>query len=211
MHLLDPAKGFSQLWYDEEYSEEAVLEGWGRMLTRYGGYWNLFGLDIKNECHDQCSWGKGNEVTDFNLYVQRFIATLGERFPEYQGLFLVEGIHMHAEGRTPSPYKQWWGGNLFGADRYPIRTGNASLDDRVAYSPHIYGPDVYNMTYFSEPDFPDNLDDVWDVSPPPTCPSFSPIFAHSARCVGLVFATSWLNGCWGWWCNRTSSGGWRAR
>lgn len=140
MHLLDPAKGFSQLWYDEEYSEEAVLEGWGRMLTRYGGYWNLFGLDIKNECHDQCSWGKGDEVTDFNLYVQRFIATLGERFPEYQGLFLVEGIHMHAEGRTPSPYKQWWGGNLFGADKYPIRTGNASLDDRVAYSPHIYGP-----------------------------------------------------------------------
>lgn len=101
--------------------------------------------DIKNECHDQCSWGRGDPTTDFNLYCQRFITQIGTAFPEYKGLFLVEGIHMHAEGRTPSPWKQWWGGNLFGADKYPVVTGMPSLDDRIAYSPHIYGPDVYNM------------------------------------------------------------------
>lgn len=41
---LNPHKGFSQLWYDEEFPEEMVIQGWARMLKRYAKYWNLFGL-----------------------------------------------------------------------------------------------------------------------------------------------------------------------
>jgi endoglucanase len=51
-----------------------------------------------------------------------------------------------------------WGGNLFGAERFPVATGVRSLDDRVVYSPHIYGPDVWMMNYFKVAEFPDNLD-----------------------------------------------------
>lgn len=42
--------------YDEKYSEADVLEGWKRMLTRYGAKWNLAALDLKNEPHDIATW-----------------------------------------------------------------------------------------------------------------------------------------------------------
>lgn len=39
----------------------------------------------------------------------------------------------------------FFSGNLFGADKHPIDTGIQELNDRIVYSPHIYGPDVYQM------------------------------------------------------------------
>lgn len=59
-----------------------------------------------------------------------------------------------------SAYPQWWGGNLFGAEMYPIDTKLAALNDRIVYAPHIYGPDVSNMFYFDDYRFPNNLKDV---------------------------------------------------
>ena len=39
---------------------------------------------------------------------------------------------------------------------------NANLEDRIVYSPHIYGPDVYEHPYFTEEEgFPDNLNKIW--------------------------------------------------
>lgn len=63
-----------------------------RILKRYVGNWNLFGLDIMNECHDHASWGTGNPMTDFNSYVERFMLFINEKVPEYRGLFFVEGV-----------------------------------------------------------------------------------------------------------------------
>jgi len=38
MHMLDPAKGVSRLWYDpEKYSEATVMWGWGKCRGRAGG------------------------------------------------------------------------------------------------------------------------------------------------------------------------------
>lgn len=48
------------------------------------------------------------------------------------------------------------------------------------------------MTYFSEPDFPDNLDDVWDVSHHLTF-FLTHVFSCLAPCVGLVFAINSLS------------------
>ena len=45
-----------------------------------------------NECHDHASWGKGDPMTDFNRYVERFILFVHERVPSYRGLFFVEGV-----------------------------------------------------------------------------------------------------------------------
>jgi hypothetical protein len=45
-----------------------------------------------NECHDHASWGKGNPLTDFNSYVERFISFVNEHVPAFRGLFFVEGV-----------------------------------------------------------------------------------------------------------------------
>jgi len=47
-----------------------------------------------------------------------------------------------------------------GADKHPIDTKIAALNDRVVYAPHIYGPDVSNMLYFNDFRFPNNLRNV---------------------------------------------------
>lgn len=69
-----------------------------RILKRYVGHWNLFGLDVMNECHDHASWGTGNPMTDFNSYVERFMLFINERVPEYRGLFFVEGVSIKDKG-----------------------------------------------------------------------------------------------------------------
>lgn len=37
-----------------------------------------------------------------------------------------------------------------------------SKSGRVVYSPHTYGPNVFNQPYFSDPSFPANMPRIWD-------------------------------------------------
>ena len=32
--------------------------------------------------------------------------------------------------------------------------------NKLVYSPHVYGPDVYNQPYFKKSDFPNNMPDI---------------------------------------------------
>lgn len=52
----------------------------------------------------------------------------------------------------------WWGENLQGALRYPIKL---KLPNKLVLSPHVYGPSVSNQPYFTEKGFPDNLPAIW--------------------------------------------------
>lgn len=67
---------------------------------RYVDNWNLFGLDIMNECHDHASWGKGDPLTDFNRYVERFMLFVNEKVPQFRGLFFVEGVSRRGRATT---------------------------------------------------------------------------------------------------------------
>ena len=52
----------------------------------------------------------------------------------------------------------WWGENLAGA-----KTRHIALSDmsKLVYSPHTYGPSVYNQKYFTDGDFPHNMPSIW--------------------------------------------------
>jgi hypothetical protein len=65
-----------------------------------------------------------------------------------------------ATGNLAPYYGAWWGGNLRGVKDYPINLG--SLNSQIVYSPHDYGPSVYNQTWFDK-DFTTQtlLDDYW--------------------------------------------------
>jgi endoglucanase len=54
-------------------------------------------------------------------------------------------------------------GNLQGLRTRPIRTGSDHMDRRVVFSPHIYGPEVFEHAYFEDPAFPENLFAIWDA------------------------------------------------
>jgi hypothetical protein len=65
----------------------------------------------------------------------------------------VEGIQSYNGQST------WWGGNLMGAGQFPVVL---NVPNRVVYSPHDYPASVYNQSWFSASNYPNNLPSVWN-------------------------------------------------
>jgi len=68
-------------------------------------------------------------------------------------LVIVEGIESGSSGNY------WWGGNLSNAGASPVRLAVAN---RLVYSTHDYPASVYPQSWFSQPNYPDNLPAIWD-------------------------------------------------
>jgi endoglucanase len=148
MHSFGPGQASSNgYWYDGTHSEATVIQGWNTLATRYKNYWNVFGMDIKNEPFS-CTWGSGNLNTDFNLAAQR----IGNAITANSNwLVFVEGITCQS-----GCFK---GENLQGVQHNPVVL---NVPNRVVYSPHAYGPDVFPMTYFYDAAFPNNMAPIWN-------------------------------------------------
>jgi endoglucanase len=69
-------------------------------------------------------------------------------------LIFVQGVERSADDWY------WWGGNFTDARSAPVQL---DVPGRVVYSPHDYGPDVYDQPWFDAPDFPNNLTAIWDA------------------------------------------------
>merc|ERR1711988_1154886 len=154
-----------ELWYDQQMTTEQTLQAWDEVLFLVKGKWNVFALDLKNEPHGRATWGDGNEWTDWNLAAEKMATHIMDNHPEFTGFFFVEGTQQaNIENIDPNP--KFWGGDLEGASKYPItfrKYGEeyAESENRIVYSPHVYGPDVYQMNMFWSQDFPNNLPEVW--------------------------------------------------
>jgi len=92
------------------------------------------------------------------------------KYPLFTGLFFIEGIDNPASfasstgsGSSGSSggknqldtHSKPWGGDLEGVRSQPIDLGKAKLNARVVYSPHVYGPSVFDREYFKTADFPE--------------------------------------------------------
>ena len=145
------------LWYNGQITEEKVLQSWTKISEKLCGRWNVFAVDLQNEPHSS-SWGKKTPATDWGHGAER----LGDHVLSHCGrwLIFVEGVGYTpgAPGMDNSGAGIWWGENLYGAGEQPI-----SLMDntKLVYSPHTYGPSVYEQFYFSTPDFPQNMAAIW--------------------------------------------------
>jgi endoglucanase len=95
--------------------------------------------------------------------LQYVIQHFARTHPEFRGFFFVEGTDNNADGQNPNSPGHFWGENLEGVRLHPINTGNDALNSHVVYSPHIYGPDVFNMPYFQVSDFPQNMPGIWNM------------------------------------------------
>jgi hypothetical protein len=54
--------------------------------------------------------GNAHPATDFNKFYERLITHLNNKFPEFRGLYMVEGVQFNAETDLPTDYPFWWGG-----------------------------------------------------------------------------------------------------
>lgn len=145
-----------KLWYTSETTEEKWIEDWVFLANRYKNMDAVIAMDLNNEPHGSngsgSTWGNSNSLTDWNKAAERCGNAILAINPNV--LILVEGVEW-AENET-----YWWGGNLKGVRNYPIEL---SVSNKLVYSPHEYGPTVFNQTWFSDPNFPNNMNGIWNT------------------------------------------------
>ncbi|MCX6023389.1 MAG: cellulase family glycosylhydrolase, partial [Chloroflexi bacterium] len=141
----------SSLWYTKEVSEEVWIEDWRMLAERYRGNDTVIGVDLHNEPRESAAWGGGDPLTDWRLAAERAGTAIQEVNPYL--LILVQGVERYHDDWY------WWGGDLQGVRTDPVRL---AVPNRVVYSPHDYGPGVYEQGWFQDPRFPANLPEVWD-------------------------------------------------
>lgn len=156
-HRPDPSSQ-TELWYRNSRvpEEQAWIDDWRMLASRYQGDGTVVGMDLHNEPHGRATWGDGNLETDWRLAAERAGNAILAINPDL--LIFVEGVEFY----RGSAY--WWGGNLRGARDFPVRL---AVEGRLVYSTHDYPASVSLQPWFEHPDctgYPGNLPEVWDAA-----------------------------------------------
>jgi aryl-phospho-beta-D-glucosidase BglC (GH1 family) len=140
------------LWSSQDCSVSCFESDWQMLATHYNGNTTIIGADLDNEPHSPACWGCGDPALDWQMEAQKLGNEVLAINPNW--LIFVEGVECYNNDCY------WWGGNLEGVADKPVQL---KVPNRVVYSPHDYPHDVYNLHYFSAPDYPDNLPGIWDA------------------------------------------------
>jgi endoglucanase len=138
------------LWYTDQVPQSRWIADWVMLARHYRGNATVIGADLANEPHGPATWGDGNRSTDWRLAAEQAGNAVLAANPDW--LIIVEGIEQYHGDYY------WMGGNLEGAEQYPV---HLSEPDKLVYSAHDYGPEVYDQSWFQAANFPRNLPAVW--------------------------------------------------
>ncbi len=179
------------LWYGLETTTAGMVttDKWIDTLTwladKYKNDDTILAIDLKNEPHgkrgytaetptDIAKWDNTTDENNWKYAAEKCSKEILAVNPKL--LIMIEGIEQYpktekgytfdtpdvwgATGDAAPWHGGWWGGNLRGVKDYPIDLG--SLNSQIVYSPHDYGPSVYNQSWFDK-DFTTQtlLDDYW--------------------------------------------------
>ncbi len=128
------------------YDEAAWLADLEDLAQLSVDYNNVVGIDLFNEPYG-LSWSEWRAMAED---ASARVLTINPRT-----LVFVQGV---GEGSSYGSANPFWGENLYEAvtDAPDIPTA------RLVYSPHTYGPSVYEQDYFSDGRFPANMPAIWD-------------------------------------------------
>ena len=145
-------------WYDARITEERVRQSWEKIANRLCRQWNVFAVDLQNEPHSS-SWGLNRgERSDWGKAAERLGNWVLSQCPRW--LIMVEGVGYDPGTSEDDPTGGiFWGENLAGALHQPVILTDQS---KLVYSPHTYGPAVYEQDYFRDAIFPSNMPAIWD-------------------------------------------------
>lgn len=142
----------SPLWYTSAVSESKWISDWTMLADRYKDDSTVIGVDLHNEPNGSAKWGSGNTANDWQMAATRAGNAIQAVNPKL--LVVVEGVESVGDDYY------WWGGNLAGAKAKPVVL---NTPNQVVYSPHDYPQSVYNQKWFSDANYPNNLESVWDA------------------------------------------------
>lgn len=154
MHRLENREVQSAgLWYSKSIPEESLLMVWKQLCKHVGDEWNVLGADIFNEPWNSL-WNSSDESADWKQASERVGNLIHENCPSW--LIFIEGVGARAKFTKTTPF---WAENLHAVQKAPPEL---KLKNKVALSPHVYGPSVHPQKYFKDNDFPQNMPSIWD-------------------------------------------------
>ena len=149
------------LWYTDRVSEEDYYSALEWMADRYKNNDTIIAYDLKNEPHGKpyegsnaAIWNDSTAKNNWKHTAEVAAAKILAKNPNV--LIMVEGteiypIDIQKNGDFKSTdekdyYFNWWGGNLRGVKDFPVDLGK--YQNKLVYSPHDYGPTVYQQPWF---------------------------------------------------------------
>ena len=147
LHSLDSNGGghMYEYWYNGTYSEDDWIASLTWLTSHYNGNDTVIAIDLKNEPHGGTVWDGSNSQNNWRRAATRAGNAVLDINPNL--LIMIEGIET-CNGQTA-----FWGGNLQGVRNYPVNFGSADRNDQIVYSPHDYGPLVYQQPWFHNGSF----------------------------------------------------------
>lgn len=151
------------LWYTDDFTATQYFEAVSWMAERWGNDDTIVAYDLKNEPHGagnedvRAVWNDTNNPSNWKAAAEKAGNIILDVNPH--ALIVIEGIQIYPKDigsnnfismNEDDYYNSWWGGNLRAVRDYPIDFGSEALNKQVVYSPHDYGPAVYQQPWFYE-------------------------------------------------------------
>ena len=163
------------LWYTDKVSAEDYYKALEWMAERYKDNDTIIAYDLKNEPHGKpyeaekaAIWNDSKADNNWKYVAETAAARILAKNPNV--LIMVEGTEIYPTDINSNKdyhstndddyYFNWWGGNLRGVKDFHVNLGK--YQDKLVYSPHDYGPTVYQQPWFEGSyDFDSLMRDCW--------------------------------------------------
>ena len=148
------------LWTDGDISEQDYLDGLSWMAERYKNDDTIIAYDLENEPHGKqnesprAKWDNSKDADNWKYVAEKAANAVLSKNENV--LVMVEGIEIYPKDiKKNGDFKSqneddyffnWWGGNLRGVADNPVDLGK--YQNKLVYSPHDYGPAVYEQPWF---------------------------------------------------------------
>ncbi|MCR5210284.1 MAG: cellulase family glycosylhydrolase [Lachnospiraceae bacterium] len=150
------------LWYTDKITAAQYEEALAWMADRYKNDDTIIAFDLKNEPHGKPNegasaavWNNSTAANNWKYEAERAASAVLAKNPNV--LIMVEGTEIYPKNiaangdfhsaNSEDYYFNWWGGNLRGVADYPVDLGK--YNNKLVYSPHDYGPTVFEQPWFS--------------------------------------------------------------
>lgn len=163
------------LWCTDKVTVKDYYHAVEWLADRYKDNDTIIAFDLKNEPHGKPNegdaaaiWNDSKDANNWKYVAETAAKKVLAKNPNL--LIMVEGTEIYpknikkngdySSSNSDDYYFNWWGGNLRGVKDYPIDLGK--YQDKLVYSPHDYGPTVYQQPWF-EGDYTYNslMKDCW--------------------------------------------------
>jgi len=149
------------VWYNGNITADDYYASLEWMADRYKDNDTIIAYDLKNEPHGKphesprAKWDGSKDADNWKHVAETAALKILAKNPNV--LIMVEGIEIYPKDikkngdfsskNESDYYYNWWGGNLRGVKNFPVNLGK--FQNKLVYSPHDYGPTVFEQPWFS--------------------------------------------------------------